>query len=65
MNKENLHEINIQEMYPNECNKYDAVIHMKIWNSYNKELKCGDFIENRMISELNNDGTAYFVNFIK
>jgi hypothetical protein len=65
--QERLSKLNIQEMYPDECNKFDMIIHMEVWDLYfENKPACGDFIKlkdtAKMIKEVSNDGVAYFIN---
>ena len=65
--QERLLKLNIQEMYPDECAKFDMIILMELWDLYfENKPACGDFITskdaNKMIKEVSNDGTAYFIN---
>lgn len=62
---EEFSDVRIKEMYPEECEKYDMIVHIGVWHSYNSEPKSGDAIDGRVISEVSNDGVAYFINFVK
>ncbi len=62
---EEFSKVRIKEMYPEECEKYDMIVHIGVWHLCNSEPKAGDAIDGRVVSEVSNDGTAYFINFTK
>jgi hypothetical protein len=59
--QERFSKLDIQKMYPNECENYDIVALMEMWHLYNSEPKRGDWIDGKIIEEVTNDGTAYFI----
>lgn len=69
MNKENLSNIDIREMYKDVLEQYDVIVHKEVWKLYmEREPKEGDFIgvdnNSRMIKNVVDDGTVYLINFI-
>lgn len=64
--KERLSKINIHELYAEELQKWDVIVHKEIWSVYNDgHPKPGDGLQvggvARMIREIQDDGTAYLI----